>query len=563
MIRLLLPAFTLLAAFWAARIVNPSELDDRFERIEAWLRRAGGGPLVIGIVSILVVWWVWGDLRPLPVVHDESSYVLQAEIFARFRWTAPTPPIPEFFEQPHVLIVPAVASKYPPGHALLLALGALLRFPPLVPLLITGVTAALLMMVATRVANPWAALLAWIVWLTTPLVLRFQPSFFSETTSAALVLAAWWCLLEWRETRKKSWIALMALAVGWGAITRPITMLAFAIPIAVVVVDDVIRYRLWLDAPLALAVSLVVLAIVPLWSARTTGDRSVTPLQVYAADYLPFDKPGFTPDTTPPRRALSPVVQSLYDDFLARHQEQRLAKLPHTLGARSWNLVRDLWRGTQLVLLPFFLVGVWTAGRELRFGLISAALLFLAYMPYAHDAPWTLYYLEIAPVIAVLTACGIWRALVAMVRGVVIQLHIDRRPKLGSALVALVLGVFALPTFSYWRQQHQQTSSVTDAFATALKELPSRKSIIFVRYALRPHHLSLVSNSADLNTTPAWVVHDLGDRDKELVKLAADRTAFVFDEEAMSFKAYSPPPRARTVGPPRVVPSPAAIPDSL
>src|SRR5206468_2580061 len=180
MIRLLLPAFTIFAAFWAARIVNPSELDDRFERIEAWLRRPG--PIVIGVVSILIVWWVWGDLRPLPVVHDESSYALQAEIFARFRWTAPSPPIPEFFEQPHVL--------------------------------------------------------------------RFQPGFFSETTSTALVLAAWWCLLEWRETRKKSWVAFMALAVGWGAITRPVTMLAFAIPIAVVVVNDVVRYRLWLDAPI-------------------------------------------------------------------------------------------------------------------------------------------------------------------------------------------------------------------------------------------------------------------------------------------------------------------------
>ena len=52
------------------------------------------------------------------------------------------------------------------------------------PLVIAGVTAALLMMIATRVTNPWTALLAWIVWQTTPLVLRFQPSYFSETTSA-------------------------------------------------------------------------------------------------------------------------------------------------------------------------------------------------------------------------------------------------------------------------------------------------------------------------------------------------------------------------------------------
>jgi hypothetical protein len=543
MIRLLLPVLTLLAAFWAARIVNPSELDDRFERMEAWLRRFG--PLAAGVVSLLIVWWTWGDAKPLPVFHEESSYVLQSRIFARFAWTAPSPPIPEFFKQPQVLVVPAVASKYPPGHALLLAIGALLRFPPLMPLLVAGVTAALLMMVATRVTNPWTALLAWIVWQTTPLVLRFQPSYFSETTSTALVLAAWWCLLEWRETRKRSWVALMALAIGWGAITRPVAMLAFAIPIAVVLVNDVVRYRLWVELPIAVGVCVAVLAIVPLWSARTTGDRKVTPIELYSADYIPFDKPGFGVDTAIPQRALSPVVQSLSEDVLGLQERQHIGNLPRLFGERLWGVLRDLWRGTQLVLLPFFLVGLWAMGRELRFGLIGAGLLLFAYLPYAQDPSWTLPYLGVAPVVAVITACGIWRALVAMVRGVVIQLHIDRRPKLGASLVALVLCVFALPTLSYWRQLHRQSSSVTDAFAAAMRELPSRKSIVFIRYAQRPHHLGLVTNYPKLSDASVWVVHDLGDRNRELLHLAEDRTAFVFDEEAMSFRSYSPPSKSR------------------
>jgi hypothetical protein len=36
------------------------------------------------------------------VIHDEIAYVLQANIFAHFRWSAPSPPIPAFFEQAHV-----------------------------------------------------------------------------------------------------------------------------------------------------------------------------------------------------------------------------------------------------------------------------------------------------------------------------------------------------------------------------------------------------------------------------------------------------------------------------
>jgi 4-amino-4-deoxy-L-arabinose transferase-like glycosyltransferase len=539
MIRLLLPALTLLAAFWAARSVSSSELGDRIEHMESWIRRFG--PLAAAVVAAAAVWWTWGDLRPPPVVHDESSYVLQAEIFARFAWTAPTPPIPEFFEQPHVLLVPAVASKYPPGHALLLAIGSLLRFNPLMPLLLTAATSALLMLVATRISNAWVALITWIVWLTTPLVLRFQPGYFSEMTTTALVLASWWCLLEWRETRRRGWMLLMALAIGWGAITRPVTMLAFAIPIGVLVVWDVARARTrqpWLDLGLAFVVGCVVLLILPLWSARTTGDRGLTPIALYTRDYLPFDKPGFTTDTSPPKRPLSPVVKSLYDDFRAHRERQSLSNLPRTVAERFASIAGDLFRGTQLILIPFFAIGLVFMSKELRLALISVGVLFVFYLPYAHDAPWTLYYLEIAPAIAAITASGIWHALVRVVRGVVIQRHVDRRPKLGSALVAIVLATFAIPTLAYWRLQHKETSGARVAFEQAVAQLPSSKSIIFVRYANRPHHLSLVYNSPDPQTAPVWVVHDLGERNKELVHLALDRTAYVFDEGAMEFRRF-------------------------
>ena len=539
MIRLLLPALLLGVAFWAVRYVSASELDQRFERMESWLRQYG--PHAAAVVTIIVIWWTWGEGRPIPVVHDEMSYVLQSEIFARFRWTAPTPPIPEFFEQPHVLVVPAVASKYPPGHALLLALGAFLHFPPLVPLLLSAATAALIALLATRLTNAWVALLTWVIWLTTPLVLRYQPAYFSEVTTSAVVLASWWCLLEWREMRQRRWLLLLALAVGWGAITRPVTMLAYAIPIGAVVIWDLIRAKRLgplLDFGLAVLVGTAVLAILPLWSWRTTGDAKLTPVALYSRDYLPFDKPGFTPDTTAPRRVLSPVVKSLYDDFLAHRQNQRLRDLPRTFAERLSNLAWDLFRGTQLLLVPFFAFGLFSMTKPLRFGLISAGLLFLFYLPYAHDAPWTLYYLEVAPIIAAITAAGMWRALVWVANRVIVQLYIYRRPKLGATLITIVLSFFALPTMNYWRLQHQQMNSTRVAFQRAVRQLPTSKAVIFLHYTNRAHHLSLVYNNADPERAPVWVVHDLGDRNRDLVNMALDRTAFVFDEAQGEFKRY-------------------------
>jgi hypothetical protein len=322
-------------------------------------------------------------------------------------------------------------------------------------------------------------------------------------------------------------------------------MLAFAIPIAGVVIHDFLReeggmwkkWRAWLEMVGAIAVCVAVLAILPLWNARTTGNWKVLATQEYARDYLPFDKLGFTPDSSPPRRALSPVVKSVYDENLALHETQRLRNLPRTLGERVLLLAIDLWDGTQLILLPFAIAGFFFVPRAFRVAVASAGLLFVFYLPYASDAEWTLYYLEIAPVIAAITAVGLWRALARFAPGVG-TLDTSRRPKLGSALVALVLGVFALPAVSHWRGQHLEMSSVRMAFAEALTQLPARKTIVFVRYAPRTHHLSLVFNFADPNRASAWVVHDRGAQNKQLMNHAQDRTAYVFDEATGELRRF-------------------------
>ena len=502
------------------------------DRAETWLRRFG--PLAAAVVSIVVVWFVWGAIVPIAKVHDENSYLLQAQIFASGRWTAPSPPIPEFFEQPHVLVVPRLASKYPPGHALLLSLGALVGFPPLVPLLLTGISAALTFGLAMRSFNPWVGLLTWLIWITAPIVLRFQPSYFSELTTSVMVLGSWWLLLEWRETRRRRWLLLLALAVGWGAITRPLTMLAVAVPIGVVVLRDVIRMRLWRDFGLAFGVGLLTLGILPLWNARTTGDWRLSPVELYRRDYLPFDKVGFTPDTTPPRRHISPALDFAY--FESARTQQTLGALPRTTWERLTNVFGEWFGGSRatgyrgdvlrLALLAFAVAGLFSMNGTLAFGLTSAAVLFVAHLPYAHWASWTVYYLEMTPVMACLGALGMWRAAQRFTAT-------DGARQRALSIASIVIALLAVPSILWWREDHDRRSRFDRVFIDKLRQLPQH-SMVFIRYSPRVKaHMAVVWNYPDLSRVPVWVVHDLGARNAELRRIAPDRVSFDFEEDQL------------------------------
>lgn len=90
---------------------------------------------------------------PLPEVHDEFSYLLAADTFARGRLANPSPAFPGFFETIHVLVEPSYASMYPPAQGLWLAAGQAAAGHPW-----WGVVLSTALFVA---ATGWAAL-AWV-----------------------------------------------------------------------------------------------------------------------------------------------------------------------------------------------------------------------------------------------------------------------------------------------------------------------------------------------------------------------------------------------------------------
>jgi hypothetical protein len=515
-------------------------------------------PFVVGVIGALLSWWVWGSLDQTAVMHDESAYLLQAELFAHLRWAGQGHSLPQFFEQLYVLVDRVTASKYAPGNSLILATGAVVGLPGLPVVLMNGGASALMFGLARRLAGSSVALLTWIVWQSSFPTLYFHATYMSEGVTSFAWLVTWWGVLRWRDGAARRWLVLAAAAAAWCLITRPLTGVALSLVVIAVVVGHCRRTARWRDLSPATAAVIAVLCVLPLWSWATTGDVRATPLGEYTRDYVPFDKPGFgvRPEDRPAARL--PRDQWITSAaFYQEHERHTLGALPATARQRLAMIDRDAWYEWRGGLRPFALIGLIVLPIEGWIVLAGFLLQFGLYLSYAHPPGWTLYYLEGTPILAFVTALGLVSVLGATVRGgtprfeggltsIFAQLRRALMPGVRSdsprtVLATMIVGltgvVAGTAVARQVRSKIHEDHAYFDAFSQLIRQIPESRVIVFVRYGEKHlDGLSLVRNVADPEHAKVWTVYDRGADNTRLLAAAPDRAAYLFDESSWTLR---------------------------
>jgi hypothetical protein len=221
---------------------------------------------------------------PAPYVQDEFSYLLQADTFAHGRVANPSHPLGEFFESGQILVRPSYASKYPPAHSLMMAIGQRLFGHPWFGVWLSCglLLAAIYWALEGWLPAQWAM---FGVLLALPLCSAsyWMNSYMGGSVAAlggALVLGAFPRLAR-RKQPGAAW--LLSVGVLILMFSRPYEGLLVCVPVFAACLYS--RVTVWAWARIA-AVGIVGVAMLGFYNERVAGSPLRLPHTEYESQYL-------------------------------------------------------------------------------------------------------------------------------------------------------------------------------------------------------------------------------------------------------------------------------------
>jgi hypothetical protein len=178
-------------------------------------------------------------------------------------------------------------------------------------------------------------------------------------------------------------------------------------------------------------------------------------------------------------------------------------------------------------------LGLLAAGGVGVAALASVLLLVLAHITMPHTPNWTIYYLDVFPVVAFGVVVALMRGgayVVARVRGVSLMQHADFAAT-ASGIALLAAGATMWAPVKVERHGWMRREV---AFRAGLCALPPGPKLVFVtpRPNSSPHHI-LVDNDPAWRDSDVWVVRTWdAARHRALLDAAQGRAAYHYDERS-------------------------------
>lgn len=267
--------------------------------------------LVALVLSLLVVSWIaLVQYHAEPHIYDASAYLFSAKTFASGHLWVPVPPAADRFPGAFMLDVGGKRfTQYPPGTAMILAIGVLFHTPWLVEPLLGTLALLGIGLIAARLYNRRVATIAVLLGALSPFYSYLAASYLSHAVALSFLVWGFWLLLRFAQGGAGWNLPAAVTCFGMGQLTRDQVGLAFA-GIAVAIVLALSWRRLasftanrevgvasWLESPrliavvAAVAVALLFAAANFAYNAALTGKATVSPRLLFN----PGDHFGFGP----------------------------------------------------------------------------------------------------------------------------------------------------------------------------------------------------------------------------------------------------------------------------
>jgi hypothetical protein len=473
------------------------------ERLGSHLARRRALAIVsIAAVAILVrLALQWFLPFPIPISHDEFSYLLQADTFAHGRLTNPTHSMWLYFDTIHVNQQPTYMSKYPPGQGTILAVGIPFGSPWYGVVLSNGLMcAAVLWMLQGWLSPRWALLGGVLVLFRLAIFSYWMNSYWGGELPAiggALVVGALPRILRFLRPRD-------ALLLGVGltilANSRPLEGLIFCLPVTATLFAWICSKKspsLRVTLPrLVLPFCFVMVlcgAFVGYYNWRGTGNPLVFPYSVNEQTYVTTPTL-FWQKARSPLHYVNPQFEAYYNGWL------RKSWLADRVDS-AWHTVRHML----MVLSKFAYFYMWpefcalifvlpciVRDRRIRFLLAQTTLCFIGFLL----VPWFQPHYA-APLVATFFAL-----LTQMIRHLRLWRPGMRPVGIGLSRVIVLSAIIMAPFHphsSAWGDPAPSGIEYRPRFQAQLNSMPG-EHLVIVRYSDKHDVLQeWVYNRADID----------------------------------------------------------------